>query len=159
MSHRLRTPRLVATGLALSAALTLSACSDIPDITISTDQLEQLAADAKAQVSTITADAQELADRAGTLSDDARAKAEEAVAAAKDGSAKAQTALENAGVSGEDASREVAEAEKSLDTATTRLTELKDSLGDVPAPDVVASIDALQAQVDSLRQKIVDATS
>lgn len=150
-SHRTRA-RFAAVGIA--ALLALTACSDATEDAISAD-LQQLADDARAQVDAIAADAQSLTDQLGTLPAEVQTRAEDAAAAAKDGSAKAQAALEDAGATGEQAT---ADAQSALDDASAQLASLEETLDAATPPDVIASIDALQADVDALKQKLLDAS-
>ena len=154
-----RRTRLVAGAAVVLGALTLAGCSDMPDVSISTEQLKQLAADAKSQVQTIAADAQALGEHLSTLPATVRDKATAAADAAKSASQKAESALEDAQQSGDDAKQKLADAKTALDGASTKLEDLTASAGDSVTPEVQSAIDALTAQIDALKKSVADATS
>ena len=154
-----RRARLAAGAVVMLGALTLSACSDLPDVSISTEQLKQLAADAKSQVQTIAEDAASLGAHLGTLPATVRDKATAAADAAKSASQEAQSALESAQQNREDAEQKIADAKSSLDDASQKLADLTASAGDAATPEMQSAIDALSAQVDALKASVDDAAS
>lgn len=152
-----RRARARVAALALAGTLALTGCSQATEDAITAD-LEKLTADAQAQLDSLSADAQNLTDQLGDLPEGVRTAGDEAVAAAKDGSEKAQAALADSGLNEENADQAAADAQQALDDATVKLTDLKATLDASTPPDVVATIDALQADVDALKQKILDAS-
>ena len=92
-----RRVRVAASALVVLGALTAAGCSEMPEVSISTEQLKQLASDAKTQVQTIAADATTIGAQLSTLPAAARDTAQQAVDAAKSASQQAQSALESAG--------------------------------------------------------------
>lgn len=154
-----RRARLAAGAVVVLGALTLAGCSDMPDVSISTEQLKQLAADAKSQVQTIAEDAKVIGAQLGTLPATVRDKATAAADAAKSASEQAQSALESAQQSRDDAKQKIADAKAALDDASQKLEDLTASAGDKVTPEMQSAIDALSAQVDALKASVDDATS
>lgn len=154
-----RPTRATIAALGLTTALTLSACSDLPEVNVTGEQLSQFVEDAKSQVKTIAADAQTVGSSIGTLPENLRSTAQDAIASAQSAAGKATGALEDAQAEGSDAQQRLDDAKTALDDATTKLTELKDAAGENVTPEVQKAIDGLQTQVDSLAEKVADARS
>ncbi|SDB87536.1 hypothetical protein SAMN05216410_0610 [Sanguibacter gelidistatuariae] len=154
-----RRARLAASAVVVLGALTLSACSNLPDVSISTEQLKQLASDAKSQVQTIAGDAKALGTQLSTLPATLQSKATEAAAAAKSAAEQAQTALEDAQEKGADAKQKLADAQTALDDASKKLKDLTSAAGDTVTPEVQSAIDALTTQIDALKASVAEATS
>ena len=163
-----RTRRSAAVGLALVlSASVLGACSDdgsitIPEMTISTDQLDQLLDDAKAQAEAIGGDVQSLLDSLGTLPADQRAQVEEAVTAAEAASQDLQSALDEAATATEEtraaAEQRVTDARARLDEASAQLQSASESVKSADEA-VSSSLDDLRTEVDKFSQEVEGATS
>lgn len=154
-----RRSRLAASAVVVLGALALSACSDLPDVSISTEQLKQLASDAKSQVQTIAGDAQALGEHLSTLPATLQTKASEAAAAAKAAAEDAQAALEDAQEKRSDAEQKLADAKTALEDASTKLKDLTESAGDAVTPEAQSAIDALTEQIAALQKSVDEATS
>ena len=131
-----RPTRAAVAALGLTTALTLSACSDLPEVNITTEQLTQFVEDAKAQVQTIAADAKTLGASIGDLPESVRSTAQDAITSAQSAAGKATGALEDAQAEGSDARQKLDEAKTALDDATTKLTDLRDAAGENVTPEV-----------------------
>ena len=153
-----RRVRLAAGAVVLLGALA-AGCSQIPEVSISTEQLKQLASDAKDQVEVIAADAKTIGAQLGTLPATAREKAQQAVDAATSASQQAQSALESAQQSQDGAQQKIDDAKTALDDASTKLADLTSSAGDAVTPQVQSAIDALSAQIAELKASVDDVAS
>lgn len=163
-----RTRRSAAVGLALVlSASALGACSDdgsitIPEMTISTDQLDQLLDDAKAQAEAIGGDVRSLVDSLGSLPADQRAQVEEAVAAAETASQDLEAALDEAATASEDtkaqAEQRVTDARARLDEASAQLQSASEAVRSADET-VSSSLDELRQQVEKFSQDVEGATS
>ena len=154
-----RRTRLAASAVVVLGALTVAGCSDMPEVSISTEQLKQLASDAKSQVQTIAKDASTIGAQLSTLPATARDTAQQAVDAAKSASQQAQSALESAEQSRDDAQQKIADAKTALADASAKLEDLTASAGDTVTPEVQSAIDALSAQIDALKTSVDEAAS
>ncbi|MHA7134369.1 hypothetical protein [Oerskovia turbata] len=160
--------RSAAVGLALVlSASVLGACGEdgsitIPEFTISSDQLDQLLDDAKAQAETIGGDVQSLISSLGSLPADQRAQVEEAVNAAKTASQDLQTALDEAANATEEtkaqAEQRVADAQAKLDEASAQLQSASDAVKSADEA-VSSSLDNLRGEVEKFSQEVQGATS
>ncbi|KRC32904.1 hypothetical protein ASE27_14545 [Oerskovia sp. Root918] len=168
-AQRTRRPRRsAAVGLALVLSTSLlGACGDdgsitLPEFTITSDQLDQLLNDAKAQAETIGADVQSLVDGLGSLPEDKRAQVEEAVTSARTASQDLQAAIDEAATASEDtkaeAEQRVAEARTRLDEASARLQSASDAVESADQA-VSSKLDELRTEVDKLSADVEDATS
>ncbi|MFF2620208.1 hypothetical protein [Oerskovia jenensis] len=163
-----RTRRSAAVGLALVLSTSvLGACGEdgsitIPEMTISSGQLDQLLDDAKAQAEAIGGDVQSLVDSLGSLPADQRAQVEEAVTAAETASQDLQAALDEAANATEEtkaqAEQRVADARARLDEASTRLQSASEAVKSADEA-VSSSLDALRTEVDKFSQDVEGATS
>ncbi|MFF3064641.1 hypothetical protein ACFVQ3_08790 [Oerskovia sp. NPDC057915] len=163
-----RTRRSAAVGLALVLSTSvLGACGEdgsitIPEISISSDQLDQLVDDAKAQAEAIGGDVQSLVDSLGSLPADQRAQVEEAVTSAKTASADLQTALDEAATATEEtraqAEQRVADARARLDEASAQLQSASEAVKSADQA-VSTSLDDLRGEVEKFSQDVEGATS
>jgi chromosome segregation ATPase len=163
-----RTRRSAGVGLALVLSTSaLGACGEdgsitIPEFTISSDQLDQLLDDAKAQAEAIGGDVQAVIDSLGSLPADQRAQVEEAVTAAQTASEDLQTALDEAANATEEtkaaAEQRVADARARLDEASAQLQSASDAVKSADEA-VSSSLDTLRGEVDKLSQEVEGATS
>jgi len=163
-----RTRRSAAVGLALVLSTSvLGACGEdgsitIPEISISSDQLDQLLDDATAQAEAIGGDVQSLVDSLGSLPADQRAQVEEAVTAARTASEDLRTALDEAATATEDtkaqAEQRVADARARLDEASSQLQSASDAVKSADEA-VSSSLDDLRGEVEKLSQDVEGATS
>ncbi|MEK8226600.1 hypothetical protein NKG05_11680 [Oerskovia sp. M15] len=165
-SRRPRRSAAVGLALVLSASL-LGACSDdgtitLPEFTLSSDQLDELLNDAKAQVESIGGDVESLLDRLGTLPEDKRAQVEEAVTAAQSASQDLQTAIDEAASAGEDAKAQaeqrVVDAREKLDDASAQLQSASDAVESADQA-VSSSLDDLRKEIDTFSADVEGATS
>lgn len=154
-----RRVRLAASAVVLLGALGVAGCSEMPDVSVSTDQLKQLASDAKSQVQTIAEDAKTIGAQLGTLPATLQDKAKDATAAAQSAAQDAQSALESAQENREAAEQKIADAKTALDDASAKLADLTAAAGDKVTPEVQSAIDALSAQIDALKKSVDDAAS
>ncbi|MFJ2298883.1 Mce/MlaD family protein [Oerskovia paurometabola] len=163
-----RTRRSAAVGLALVLSTSvLGACGDdgsitIPEISISSDQLDQLLDDAKAQAEAIGGDVQSLVDSLGSLPADQRAQVEEAVTSAKTATEDLQTALDEAATATEEtkaqAEQRVADARTRLDEASAQLQSASEAVKSADEA-VSSSLDDLRGEVEKFSQDVEGATS
>ena len=163
-----RTRRSAAVGLALVLSTSLlGACGDdgsitLPEFTVTSDQLDQLLNDAKAQAETIGADVQSLVDGLGSLPEDKRAQVEEAVTSAQTASQDLQAAIDEAATASEDtkaqAEQRVTDARARLDEASAQLQSASEAVKSADEA-VSSSLDDLRGEVEKFSQDVEGATS